>query len=458
MPKKSDGTVIFAPRFELESTYLADYFGLWAIHDSAMLRAVEKVQGIDLRAHIQQDTDGGSGRGGLSKTADGIATINIMGPTMKFVPSMAEGTSTARVRQQLKAAKRDSEVRGVMLVMDTPGGTSKGNEDLANEVAALAAVKPVFAFIEDMTASAGVATASMATKRFANNATAMYGAMGTYAVIQDMSGMAEKLGIKVHVIKAGEFKGAGTDGTEITEKQIDELQRVVNSVNEAYLGLIAKGLKRSVESVRSLADGRVILASDALSAGLIDGIQSFDTTYQELVRAVSKQNQSNVYRGGQKMEPATLAQLKATFPNSTAEWRETQIEAQATLSDAAISYATHVETQATAEREQHKKDLEAAKTAKPKSNLGHEPLTAGNVANNSDDPMQTGDPVADFDAAVRARLPKHRAASLTERQAAVAYVSRSQPKLHRDYILATNSANKRVLRLISEKYEGVAAQ
>lgn len=451
---------IFAPRFHFESNYLADYFGLWAIHDAAILRAVEKIQGIDLRTHIQQASGDGGGSG-YTTTRDGIATIAINGPMMKFAPSMAEGTSTVRVRQALQKAKRDPDVKGVMLVMDTPGGTSKGNEDLAQEVAALAAVKPVFAYIEDMTASAGVSVASQATKRFANNATAMYGAMGTYAVIQDTSGMAEKLGVKVHVVRAGDFKGAGTEGTEVTEAQIAELQRVVNVVNDGYLKQIAGGLRRSVDSIRPLADGRIIMASDAVSAGLLDGVQSFDQTYQELLRLVSKPSSSTKPPSGvQKMEPATLSELKKSFPNSSAEWRESQLEAQATISDAAISYASHVETKAAAEREQHKKELESAKAEKnavsKQSGLGHSPLTAGNVAGDDIEQQATGDPVSEFDVAVRQRLPKGREPSFEERQSAIAFVARTKPHLHRSYIEATNRGNIKATRLIQEKYNGEA--
>jgi len=451
MHKNSD--VLFAPRFQIESTYLSDYFGLWMIHDAALLQYVERIQGVDLQKHLKQAIRSGGGSG-YSTSKDGIAMIAINGPMMKFAPSMAEGTSTVMVRQQLKAAKRDSEVLGVILAMDTPGGTSKGNEDLAQEVAAVAAVKPVYAFIEDMTASAGVSVASAATKRYANNATAMYGAMGTYAVLQDVSGMAEKLGVKVHVVRAGDFKGAGTAGTEITEEQLAEVQRVVNRVNEAYLAQIAKGLGQSVEAIRAFADGRIIMASDAVAVGLLDGVQTFDATYQSLLESVSKPTSSRKV-GVKKMEPATLAQLKATFPNSSAEWRETQLEAEATISDAAIAYATHVETTAAAERENHKKELDAAKNAKPSSFLGHAPLTTANVSGDDFDNQQSGDPVADFDSAVRSKLPKNRDPNFEERQAAIAFVARTKPNLHRAYIEATNRGNKRVARLISEKYDQV---
>lgn len=450
--------MIFAPRFDIGSTYFADYFGLWMIHDEWFSRFISGVQGIDLRSHMRQRSGDDSGRSAIYETTkDGVALIGIHGPMMKFVPSMAEGTSTVVTRRIINLAARDPEVKGALIVSDTPGGTSKGNEDLASDVAKLASIKPVFAFIEDMTASAGVSIVSQATKRFANNETAMYGSIGTYAVLQDLSGMADKLGVKVHVVRAGEFKGAGTPGTEITEEQLAEVQRIVNQVNDSYLQMIAKGVGQSVESIRALADGRIILASDAVKAGLINGVQSYEATYQELVQTISRKSTPN--KGGPKMsaEPATLAQLKQMFPKSSADWREKQLESNATASDAAIAYANHVEEQAAAERENHKKELELAKNAKPAAtpSLGHAPLTTANVAGDDPEHMQTGDALADFDSAVRARLPRHREATFEERNNAIAYVARTQPQLHRDYVCSTNAKTSRMQRLLQEKFETV---
>lgn len=218
-----DSDAIFTPRFAFESPYLADYFGVWMIHADVFVPMVQRMQGMNLHLHMaSQDVRqsvADRDRKAYSLTGDGIARIDVRGPMMKAVPSMAEGTSTVRVRQQLRSALKDEDVKAVLLVMDTPGGSAKGNEDLANEVAAFVKEKPLFAFIEDLTASAGVSVASQATRRFANNATAIYGAMGSYAVLEDLSGMAEQLGVKVHVLKAGEFKGLGEPGTQVTDTQ-----------------------------------------------------------------------------------------------------------------------------------------------------------------------------------------------------------------------------------------------
>ena len=60
-------------------------------------------------------------------------------------------------------------------------------------------------------------------------------------MLTDSSKAAEDLGFKVHVVRAGALKGAGTPGTEITEEQLAETQKVVDAINEEFLGVIAKG-------------------------------------------------------------------------------------------------------------------------------------------------------------------------------------------------------------------------
>lgn len=452
------------PKFSLESPYLSEYFGIWNVHGPTFRGMAEKCNGINLHAHLQSSEVRQSVESRDNRlypvTKDGIAVFRVSGPMMKQVPSMADGTSTVRLRQQVRAARKDQEVLGGFLVMDTPGGTVRGNEDLAADVAAFASEKPLYVFVEDMCCSAGVSVASSATKRFANIDSAMYGSMGTFAVIQDLSGMAEKLGIVVHVIKAGAHKGAGVPGTEVTTEQLEELQRIVNILNESYLATIAKGLNKNVDAIRAVADGRVIMAADAVKLGLIDGVQTYESTYGQLVAAVSQKPSHRSKPIMAEKTPATLAELKATFPNSTAEWRESQIEAGNSLSESAISYAKFVEAKAAEERTAHAKALEEAKAkakedakaeadrAAASGSLGHKPLNGGNsrdIENNG-----SGDPVEDFNAAV-AKIAGPRA-DLQRRQQAVRQVASRNPDLYRSYLLATNPGKKQS-RLINEKLE-----
>lgn len=458
---------LFKPKFDIQSPYVADYFGVWMMHEETFRGIAKQVSGMNILDHIASSdvasmVDENDHRI-YSVDESGIASFVVSGPMMKSVPSMAEGTSYLRLRQQVSTARRDPKVRGAILLMDTPGGGARGNEDAASEIAKFAAEKPIYAFVEDMCCSAGVSMASQATKRFANNATAMYGSMGTYIAIEDMSGRAEQLGIKVHVIKAGEYKGTGTPGTEITESQLAEFQRVVNSYNANYIGLIASGLKRPLSEIQALADGRGIFAADAVTAGLIDGIQSIEATLSQLRGIVSRgsfsmtQPRSDNAMADDKKTPATLGELKKTFPNSTADWRETQLESGNDISQAAIDYANFVEAKANADRVDMEARLEEAKnaSAKPASPFsGHQPLTGQNAGGHED--IESGDAVSDFHQAVEARLPKGRTASYAERQNAISYVARTRPALHQAFIAAGNPT-QRAKRILSEKYESPAS-
>jgi hypothetical protein len=124
--------------------------------------------------------------------------------------------------------------------------------------------------------------ASQASRIIANE-TALVGSIGTYGVVQDTSGMAAMEGVRVHVIRAGAFKGAGTPGTEITAEHLTEMQRTVDGLNEYFLAGVAAGRSMlTAVRVRELADGRAWLAAEAKTLGLIDAIGSFDQALSEL--------------------------------------------------------------------------------------------------------------------------------------------------------------------------------
>ena len=171
--------------------------------------------------------------------------------------------------------------------------------------------------------------------------------------------------------------------------------------------------------------------------------------------------------------PATLAELKVTFLKSTADWRESQLEAGASLSESAVSYAKHIEAKAEEAEKVHAQSLETAKV-EAKANaakeaeeaagkraaaggaLGHKPVTArgargGNLAD-KDEYVESGDAVEDFNAAVRVVAGSN--PGLDKRQRAVRFVASKNPDLYQAYLLSTNPG-KRQSRLIAEKLESV---
>lgn len=333
----------------LQVNHLSEYFGIWSIHGVALQSAVDRCSGMDLRQHIQtapklvaaQNASKVSVAQNSGETY--LAIVSIDGPMMKYASSLSGGTSTVAIRQQIRALGRDSTVSGVLVKVFSPGGTVSGNEDLAADIRWLATQKPVHAYIEDMGASAAYWIASQC-QRLSVNATGLVGSIGTYAVIEDSSGTAEALKLKVHVVRAGDFKGMGTPGTPVTEEQLAELQRTVDTLNEHFLSAVETGRKMTTKQVAKLADGRVHIGQDALTLGLVDAVCSMDDALAELAKAVSQPSQN---KGKTKMSnetstgpvAATLPQLKQTFPGAGADFWLAQIEGNATIEAAHQAFA-----------------------------------------------------------------------------------------------------------------------
>jgi protease-4 len=205
---------------------------------------------------------------------------------MKFDGVFSSGNSTTVVRQHLQAIAASPDVAGVLLRIDSPGGMIAGTQDLANDVAAVAARKPVFSYIEDLGVAAAYWVASAASKVFSNS-TAFVGGIGTYATIADSSKMADEKGVRVHVIRAGEFKGVGVPGTKVTDAQLGHLQSIVDAQNEHFINTVARGRKMAIDRARKLADGRTHVGDGARQLGLIDGVGSLDSVLARL-RGVAK--------------------------------------------------------------------------------------------------------------------------------------------------------------------------
>jgi len=192
--------------------HLEEYFGVWAIRPETFQAAVDRVVGMDLRAHVEANTSPAA-REAMRDTSyqvlpGGIAVIDLVGPMQKYTSSISGGASTVYARRKLRAAAMSDEVTAIIVRIDSPGGTVAGTQELADDVAAAAKRKTTVAMIEDMGASAAYWTASQASAVWANR-TALVGSIGTFAVIHDLSAHAGQLGVKVHVVKAGEHKGGG---------------------------------------------------------------------------------------------------------------------------------------------------------------------------------------------------------------------------------------------------------
>lgn len=439
----------------IRSTHLAEYFDLWMIESRQGLALFQSLRSMDWPAHMStwrekqaartaERAASGSGGSAFLVTKDGVAVIELTGTLMKQTQSGDEATSTILARRQLRMAARDPDVKAILLSIDSPGGTAAGTADLADDIVAADKIKPVEAYIADCGCSAAYWLASQC-RSIAANRTAAIGSIGTYTVVEDMSGAAEMAGIKVHVVRAdgATFKGTGEPGTEITPEQLAQIQKRVNAVNTHFTEAVAKSRKWSAEKLKELADGRVFTGEEARSLGLIDRVESLDATLGAIAQRI-KQNPTN--RGPKAMSTAqpervaaTLADLKQACPGASSDFLMAQLEKNSTVAEAmtslilAQSEALKTSGEKLAASEAKVKDLEAA-AAVPAARPGHPMPKDGPKAKGTD----TTDPVAAWNEAVKEEM----AAGKTQAQAIKA-LAKSQPELHTGWLNAVNSAVKR---------------
>lgn len=279
----------------MNSAILAAELGnLWAIEPSA----VGNLQNL-LRNPMSAMTGGSAARSkNYDVTSDGIAQIEVRGLMMKAAGWWSDAgiaSATSLVAQQVQDAADDPAVKGIMLVVDSPGGAVAGTADAATAIRAAAEQKPIHAFVEDIAASAAYRLTSQADQITASRG-AIVGSIGTYAVIYDLSGLYQQAGVKVNVVRAGDAKGAGVPGTVVTDAQLAEYQRTINAINSEFVADVAAGREISSDAAANLADGRVHVGTAAKSMGLVDAIGTYADAMDGLRASLKGTNATSTAR------------------------------------------------------------------------------------------------------------------------------------------------------------------
>lgn len=263
---------------------LADYCGPWCIEPSTFAACWKMALAMDLAAHIQSAPVLPQTSYEIVASKNGkasIAVIRATGLLMKQSSSLG-GTSTVGLRRQIRQAVSEESVSGILLVLDSPGGSVAGMHDLGNEIRSATRKKPVWAFVDDLCASAAYFAAASANMIFANAPTALIGSIGTMMTVYDVSTQAEREGIKALVFATGPLKGAGQPGTEVTEEQQSYFQGLIDSAQTHFDDAVKKGRGLSQTALNEVRTGGVFPATVALEKKLIDGIRSIESTIDAL--------------------------------------------------------------------------------------------------------------------------------------------------------------------------------
>lgn len=216
-----------------------------------------------------------------------VAVIPIYGPISQrqnMMSASSGGTSIEQLTSDFRGAMADDQVDGIVLEVDSPGGTVDMVEELATEIRAARGAKPIVAIANVMAASAAYWIASSADE-IVVTPSGYVGSIGVFTAHEDLSAQAEMDGVKVTLVSAGRFKTEGNPWEPLSEEGQANLQDQVNQVYATFVAAVAKGRGVPVDDVRhGYGEGRVMLAKDALAAGMVDRIDTLDNTIRRVAR------------------------------------------------------------------------------------------------------------------------------------------------------------------------------
>lgn len=201
-------------------------------------------------------------------------------------------SNAVQAREALDEAAKDDSVKGVLLRINSPGGTVGMSQELNAAVQRASRKKPVVVSLGDLAASGGYYTACAGDKIIANPGT-LTASIGVIISTMDFSGlMREKLGVSAVTIKSGKFKDILSPYRTPTAEDKALVQSLVNESYQDFLNTVIEGRTRfmtdekqkadRIAKIKAVADGRVVSGRDALTAGLVDEIGDFEHAYDVL--------------------------------------------------------------------------------------------------------------------------------------------------------------------------------
>ncbi len=193
---------------------------------------------------------------------DGAASI--LGPA-------EEGINSEKLSETIHKLMEDDNVKGMVLRVNSPGGSAFGSEQIWKAVQDFkAAGKPVAVSMGDYAASGGYYISCNADRIFAERTT-ITGSIGIFGMIPSFKELVEnKLGVHMASVKTNENGDMGAVGKDLTPAQLAALQNMVNQGYELFTKRCADGRHVTQDSIKTIAEGRVWDAITAKQIGLVD--------------------------------------------------------------------------------------------------------------------------------------------------------------------------------------------
>jgi len=232
---------------------------------------------------------------------EGVAVVDVAG-VLANEPSLVDAilfgaTAYGEILEEVEQAIADSEVRAVLLRVNSPGGDSENAFETAAALAELARQKPIWAVADNSMFSAAYLLATAAERIYVPEFTGGVGSIGIYAEHLDWSEYNRKLGVKVTYIAEGEGKTDGNPNEPLSESARAALEAEVTRLYGLFVEAVARRRALTEQAIRQLG-AALKYGPDALAAGLADRTGTFREALADLAAFVRP---TSIPQGGRRM-------------------------------------------------------------------------------------------------------------------------------------------------------------
>ncbi len=191
--------------------------------------------------------------------------------------------------EELEKAKKDKNIKGVLFVVNSPGGAVAPSVELAYAIKELKEIKPVVVYASGVIAS-GSYYASIWANQIVANPGSVVGSIGVIMQGVNAEDLMEKIGISTQTIKAGKYKESGTPTRKWTEFEEKQLQNVIDDTYNMFITDVATARNLDVKNHTSFADAKIFTSKQAKEVGLVDEVATLTFAQNSLITLSKVEN------------------------------------------------------------------------------------------------------------------------------------------------------------------------
>jgi len=195
--------------------------------------------------------------------------------------------SAERVNAGLQEAFKDSKTAGVIVRLNSPGGSPVQAAQINGEMRRLRGLYPkvpLFAVVEDICASGGYYVAVAADRIYVDQASIV----GSIGVLMDgfgFTGTMEKLGVERRLLTAGDNKGFLDPFSPLNPRQRDYAEKLLADVHRQFIDVVKQGRGKRLKETPELFSGLIWTGQKSIELGLADAVGSVDYVAREVIKA-----------------------------------------------------------------------------------------------------------------------------------------------------------------------------